>query len=219
MAFTSALFEASAVWYFPSAPWTRLRISFIRWQTILQTFWGCSLLAVIRQRWNRRGCGIKPNLKPFCGTTLRRMNRKKSYQSLPRKWNWRLWNNRGHTSKSCKHPLIIARSSTPRTIMMLIWTRKQNRPYLNGRSTLMETSGDIQEKTVPERNSGWISNLTGQDIIGLFLRRILAARDSSWTFVCAPQRMTSASSWRNGICTPKTTPANTSRRSSKCKLI
>ena len=43
------------------------------------------LLAMIRQRWNRRGCGIKPNLKPFCGTTLRRMNRKKRYQSLPRK--------------------------------------------------------------------------------------------------------------------------------------
>ena len=35
---TSALFEALAVWYFPSVPWTRLRILFIRWQTILKTF-------------------------------------------------------------------------------------------------------------------------------------------------------------------------------------
>ena len=26
------------------------------------------------------------------------------------------------------------------------------------------------------------------DIIGLFLRRILAARDSSWTFVCVPRK-------------------------------
>ncbi len=38
-----------------------------------------------RQRWNRRGCGIKPSLKPFCRTTLQRRISKERYQSLLRK--------------------------------------------------------------------------------------------------------------------------------------
>lgn len=37
---------------------------------------------------------------------------------------------------------------------------------LNGRSTLMEISGDIEVKTVPEKRSSWINNSIGLDIIG-----------------------------------------------------
>ena len=33
------------------------------------------------RRWNRRGCGIKPSLKPFCRTTLQRRISKERYQS------------------------------------------------------------------------------------------------------------------------------------------
>ena len=35
-----------------------------------------------------------------------------------------------------------------------------------GRSTLMEISGDIEVKTVPEKRSSWINNSIGLDIIG-----------------------------------------------------
>ena len=43
-------------------------------------------------------------------------------------------------------------------------------------------------------HAGTEIRLTGRGIIGLFLRRILAARDSSWTFVCVPRKKTFASS-------------------------
>ena len=35
---------------------------------------------------------------------------------------------------------------------------------LNGRSTLMEISGDIEVKTVPEKRSSWINNSIGLDM-------------------------------------------------------
>ena len=57
---------------------------------------------------------------------------------------------------------------------------------LNGRFILTETSGSLQERTVPEQKSDWISNLNGLDIIGLFPRHILATRVLSWIFVCVP---------------------------------
>ena len=67
---------------------------------------------------------------------------------------------------NCKSLFPIWIDVYKRQIMMLIWTQKQNRPCLSGRSTLRETSGDLREKTMPERKSGWISNLTGRGIIG-----------------------------------------------------
>ena len=56
--------------------------------------------------------------------------------------------------------------------------------FRNGRFILTETSGSLQEKAMPEQKSGWIGNLNGLGIIGLFLRRILATRVLSWIFVC-----------------------------------
>ena len=37
------------------------------------------LRLLLRQRWNRRGCWISPNLKPFCGITLQRRISKERY--------------------------------------------------------------------------------------------------------------------------------------------
>ena len=169
------------------------------------------------QLWSKRGCGTKRNLKPFCRTILHRRNSKRHFRGLPRKWNWSLWSSHGNISKNCKHLLIIAKSSIPKIIMILIWTLMQNWPSRSGKSTLRGTFGDIREKTVPEQKSGWISNLNGLDIIGLFLRCILAARDLSWISVCVPPQRTFASLWKSGIYTPTMIPAYTLRRSSKCK--
>ena len=55
---------------------------------------------------------------------------------------------------------------------------------LNGRSTLMEISGDIEVKTVPEKKSSWINNSIGLDIIGQFRQLIHVAKDLSLIFVC-----------------------------------
>ncbi len=145
------------------------------------------MLAVIRQRWNRRGCGIKPSLKPLRD------------------------NPPTHEQKKALSELAEKMKLTP---MEQPWAyiKKLQASFDYSKIKYTEDYYDVDmnpeaEPTIPEWKvyfDGDFWGHSGKDrsgteirlnkqfdwrgIIGLFLRRILAARDSSWTLYAYPGR-------------------------------